>query len=87
MKLKNMKLMTKGTIIYLMYLLKNAGFQTVQHAVGRIFKAAPIQQEGREAVSADGIIQEIIDVYPRPVEKHRVHRNDGHDPQDHIAVL
>ena len=66
---------------------KNTGFQAVQHSVGRVFKTAPIQQKGRQAVSADGIVQKIIDVNLRPVEKYRVHRNDRHNPEDHIAVL
>ena len=68
-------------------IFKNTGLQAVQHSVGRVVKTAPVQQEGRQAVSADGVIQQAVNRFPRPEQKHAVHGHDDQDPKDHIAVL
>ena len=66
---------------------KDAGFQGVEHTVGGVDKAAPVQQKGRQAVSADGIVQQGVNGVPRPEQKHGVYQHDDQNAQDHIAVL
>ena len=66
---------------------KHAGFQAVQQSMGGVAKAAPVQQEGRQAVAADGIVQKIVDVYPRQVQEHRIHSHNRRDSGNHVEKL
>ena len=51
---------------------KHIGFQPVQHSVGGIVEAAPVQQERDHAVSADGIVQQVVHVHTGIVQEHGV---------------
>ena len=67
--------------------VKDAGFQTVQHSMGGIGKAAPVQQKGSKAVTADGVIQKAVYTFLRPEKEYTVYGNDSEDSQDYKAVL
>ena len=66
---------------------KYAGLQAVQHAVRGIVKAAPVQQKGRQTVSADRIIQQIEYVLARQEQEDRIDGHDGQDSEYHVLVL
>lgn len=66
---------------------KNPGFQGVQHPVGGVFKAAPVQQCGGEAIAADGVVQQTVHAHLRPEQEDAVDPHHGQNAQNHIGVL
>ena len=66
---------------------KNTVLQAVEHSVGGVIEATPVQQKSRQAVTADGIIQQTVYRHFRPEQKHAVHGYNGQYAQNDIAVL
>ena len=67
--------------------VEDARFQPVQHAVGGVVEAAPVQQVGGQAVAADGVVQQVVDLLPGQVEEHGVDPHDDGDARHHVPVL
>ena len=84
---KKKTVIANGYLAMAVSLFLHTGFQPVQHSVGGVMKAAPVHQEGRQAVAADGVVQQIEHAHPRQVQEHAVHRHEDNDPPDDIQKL
>ena len=67
--------------------VKDAGFERIQHPVGGIGKAAPVQQKSGKAVTADGVIQKTVYTFLRPEKEYAVYGHNGENSQNHKTVL
>ena len=66
---------------------KDARLEDVKHAVRGIIEAAPVEQKRRQAVAADGVVEQAVNALLGPEQEHGVDRDDHQYAGDHEAVL